>query len=120
MRRARVGYSISLTNRSVLVDRFHKVVGAIALLHEKSFPLVLMHIARPNSGNVDVATHIGMKVSDEFTVPMCRGHHRQLHPVGNDVAWWQTLKIDALASPGGFGNPNESQSDKSGIAAQSK
>jgi hypothetical protein len=28
---------------------------------------------------------IGIKVSDEFTVPLCRGHHRQLHHVGNEV-----------------------------------
>ena len=29
---------------------------------------------------------IGLKVSDEFTVPLCRGHHRQLHQAGNEVA----------------------------------
>jgi Rad52/22 family double-strand break repair protein len=40
---------------------------------------------------------IGMKVSDEFTVPLCRGHHRQLHQAGNEVTWWDGLKIDALA-----------------------
>ena len=39
---------------------------------------------------------LGMKVSDEFTVPLCRGHHRQLHQAGNEVAWWEGLKIDAL------------------------
>jgi hypothetical protein len=39
---------------------------------------------------------IGLKVSDEFTVPLCRGHHRQLHQAGNEVAWWDTLKINAL------------------------
>ena len=39
---------------------------------------------------------LGLKVSDEFTVPLCRGHHRQLHQVGNEVAWWDQLKIDAL------------------------
>ena len=37
-----------------------------------------------------------MKVSDEFTVPLCRGHHRQLHQAGNEVAWWENLKINAL------------------------
>ena len=31
-----------------------------------------------------------------LTVPLCRGHHRQLHQAGNEVAWWETLKIDAL------------------------
>jgi uncharacterized protein DUF968 len=39
---------------------------------------------------------ISLKVSDEFTVPLCRGHHRQLHQAGNEVAWWETLKINAL------------------------
>ena len=39
---------------------------------------------------------IGLKVSDEFTVPLCRGHHRQLHQVGNEVAWWANQKLDAL------------------------
>jgi len=39
---------------------------------------------------------IGLKVSDEFTVPLCRGHHRQLHQVGNEVTWWERLKIKPL------------------------
>jgi hypothetical protein len=39
---------------------------------------------------------LGLKVSDEFTVPLCRGHHRQLHQAGNEVAWWESLKINAL------------------------
>jgi hypothetical protein len=39
---------------------------------------------------------LGLKVSDEFTVPLCRGHHRLLHQTGNEVARWQELRIDAL------------------------
>jgi hypothetical protein len=39
---------------------------------------------------------LGLKVSDEFTVPLCRGHHRLLHQAGNEVAWWEDLDIDAL------------------------
>jgi len=39
---------------------------------------------------------LGAKVSDEFTVPLCRGHHRQLHQSGDEVAWWQGFKIEAL------------------------
>jgi DNA recombination protein Rad52 len=39
---------------------------------------------------------LGLKVSDEFTVPLCRGHHRQLHRAGNEVAWWRNLGINAL------------------------
>jgi Rad52/22 family double-strand break repair protein len=40
---------------------------------------------------------IGLKVSDEFTVPLCRVHHRQLHQAGNEETWWKTLNIDPLA-----------------------
>jgi hypothetical protein len=39
---------------------------------------------------------LDLKVSDEFTVPLCRGHHRQLHQAGNEVAWWEDLDINAL------------------------
>ncbi len=36
---------------------------------------------------------LGRKVSDEFTVPLCRDHHIQLHKNGNEAAWWANLKI---------------------------
>jgi hypothetical protein len=39
---------------------------------------------------------LGRKVSDEFTVPLCRDHHHQLHRHGNERAWWANLQIDAL------------------------
>jgi hypothetical protein len=37
---------------------------------------------------------LGRKVSDEFTVPVCRLHHRELHGHGDEAAWWTGLKID--------------------------
>ena len=37
---------------------------------------------------------LGRKVSDEFTVPLCRTHHRQLHHSGNEAAWWQAADRD--------------------------
>jgi ERF superfamily len=39
---------------------------------------------------------LGLKVSDEFTVPLCRDHHRELHRFRNEVAWWTNLKIAPL------------------------
>ena len=36
------------------------------------------------------------KVSDEYTVPLCRIHHRQLHQSGNEVAWWIDIEVDPL------------------------
>jgi hypothetical protein len=37
---------------------------------------------------------LGRKVSDEFTVPLCRGHHREIHRCGNEVAWWKKVGVD--------------------------
>jgi DNA recombination protein Rad52 len=45
---------------------------------------------------------LGLKVSDEFTVPLCRGHHRQLHQTSNEEAWWEDLKINALETAKGL------------------
>ncbi len=39
---------------------------------------------------------IGMKVSDEFTVPLCRSHHRNLHQAGNELRWWDNFRIEPL------------------------
>jgi hypothetical protein len=63
---------------------------------------------------------LGRKVSDEFTVPLCRGHHREVHRCGDEAAWWNKTGIDATAAarvlwlkthplPGGVGAklPNE-------------
>jgi hypothetical protein len=39
---------------------------------------------------------LGRKVSDEFTVPLCRTHHREIHRCGNEESWWQHTGIDPL------------------------
>src|SRR6185295_10084573 len=39
---------------------------------------------------------LGRKVSDEFTVPLCRKHHRDLHHGGNEAAWWHDMGIDPI------------------------
>jgi hypothetical protein len=41
---------------------------------------------------------LGRKVSDEFTVPLCRGHHRELHRHGDEAKWWRKAAIDPLAA----------------------
>jgi hypothetical protein len=39
---------------------------------------------------------LGRKVSDEFTVPLCRVHHRELHRCGDEVEWWSKCAVDPL------------------------
>jgi hypothetical protein len=43
-------------------------------------------------------TALGRKVSDEFTVPLCRGHHREVHCCGNEAAWWTKVGVDPALS----------------------
>ena len=37
---------------------------------------------------------LSRKVSDEFTVPLCRGHHREAHRSGDEASWWTKAGID--------------------------
>ena len=41
---------------------------------------------------------LGRKVSDEFTVPLCRAHHREVHRCGDEGLWWRKTGIDPLAA----------------------
>jgi hypothetical protein len=39
---------------------------------------------------------LGRKVSDEFTVPLCRAHHREVHRCGDEGSWWRKTEINPL------------------------
>jgi hypothetical protein len=39
---------------------------------------------------------LGRKVSDEYTVPLCRVHHRELHRYGDEASWWTGVSIDPI------------------------
>jgi ERF superfamily len=41
---------------------------------------------------------LGRKVSDEHTVPLCRGHHREAHRCGDEAAWWKRSGIDPMTA----------------------
>ena len=45
---------------------------------------------------------LSRKVSDEFTVPLCRGHHREVHRCGDEIAWWQKLDIEPTVTARGL------------------
>jgi hypothetical protein len=39
---------------------------------------------------------LGRRVSDEFIVPVCRVHHRELHRSGDEATWWRRFNIDPV------------------------
>jgi hypothetical protein len=39
---------------------------------------------------------LNRKVSDEYTVPVCRVHHRELHRYGDEASWWAGANVDPL------------------------
>jgi hypothetical protein len=45
---------------------------------------------------------LGHRVSDEFTVPLCRVHHRELHRQGDERAWWIKANINPMPIALGF------------------
>jgi hypothetical protein len=47
--------------------------------------LLSMRFAQPRA--------MGRKVSDETAIPLCRIHHRLVHRVGNEAAWWKEAGI---------------------------
>ena len=43
---------------------------------------------------------LSLKVSDEFTVPLCAIHHNQIHTTLKEKEWWQERNIDPLKVAG--------------------
>jgi hypothetical protein len=39
---------------------------------------------------------LGRKVSDEFAVPLCRIHHREVHDHGDETAWWNRYNVKPM------------------------
>jgi ERF superfamily len=67
---------------------------------------------------------LGRKVSDEFTVPLCRVHHREVHRCGDESEWWTRFGVDPLAvasalwaqtHPLAGGNPRSSIHPSTGV-----
>ena len=60
---------------------------------------------------------LGRKVSDEFIVPLCRGHHREVHRCGDEAAWWEKAGIIPVRLPVRSGSkPIRSRQDRSSKA----
>jgi hypothetical protein len=60
---------------------------------------------------------MGRKVSDRFSVPICRLHHRELHRRGNERAWWQKQGIDPLVAAASLWAKTHAAAPTTGLAA---
>ena len=61
---------------------------------------------------------LSRKVSDEFTVPLCRGHHREVHRCGDEAAWWRKVGVDPIVAARALWlqtHPLPTASDKTGL-----
>src|SRR4029077_1699351 len=96
-RRRKLGRQSKAVDKTVLVlpvarrirDRDHvKSVGTQPCLVCGRRPADAHHLRFAQS------PALGRKVSDEFTVPLCRGHHREVHRCGDEAAWWSRAGID--------------------------
>ena len=47
-----------------------------------------IHFAQPRA--------LGRKASDEYTVPVCRLHHREFHRYGGEASWWAGISLDPI------------------------
>ena len=59
---------------------------------------------------------LSRKVSDEFTVPVCRLHHRELHNHGDEKLWWEGININPL--PMALNLWKQSQTDNTAVVAK--
>src|SRR5262245_20526906 len=67
-------------------------------------PLLILESAeqacvRSTIRSTPLALRTAAGLSDEFTVPLCRVHHRDVHQVGNEQAWWPAAGIDHSTLP---------------------
>ena len=62
---------------------------------------------------------LGLKVSDEFTVPLCATHHHHLHNTTKEREWWQERKIDPLIIARALWRESRSRAGGSAEAANS-
>jgi hypothetical protein len=62
---------------------------------------------------------LSLKVSDEFTVPLCAIHHHHIHTTGKEREWWQERNIDPLKVANGLWRKGRERDPAAGEADQS-
>jgi hypothetical protein len=90
--------SVFKTDYPLLIDRPTRRRDADHLRFVASQPCLICSRTPSDAHHLKFAQPKAMarKVSDEFTVPLCRTHHRQLHHGGDEVSWWNDMDVDPL------------------------
>ncbi len=100
----------SLTRRSQISGGFSVDKSALAIPSERrlrskahlamvaSKPCLVCEGGPCHAHHVTFAQPRGLslKVSDEYTVPLCGVHHNELHAVHNEASWWRSQGIEPL------------------------
>jgi hypothetical protein len=91
------GHPIEKSKLKFASDR--RVRNKAHLIHVASKPCLICEGVPCHAHHITFAQRRGLslKVSDEFTVPLCAVHHNALHLSGNERHWWRAQTIDPLA-----------------------
>ena len=60
---------------------------------------------------------LGLKVSDEFTVPLCATHHHHIHDTTREREWWQERNVDPLTIARALWQESQSDAGRSAHTA---
>ena len=95
---------LQLVDQPILVER--RVAAKTIRLRDKEHRIFVSHQpcllcgpapADPHHLRLAQPRALGRKVSDEFTVPVCRMHHREIHRHGDEAAWWKKAGIEPMS-----------------------
>lgn len=83
----------------LLIPKSRRLRSPQHLAHVRSQPCLVCGRSPADAHHVRYVQPRAMakKVSDEFTVPLCRRHHDLLHRDPDERGWWESYKIDPLA-----------------------
>jgi hypothetical protein len=100
-RRGRLQRRSKRVNKSFLsLPEPRRVRDRIHVKYVATQPCLVCGRRPADAHHIRFAQHsaLGRRVSDEFTVPLCRGHHRSLHRTGDEARWWREAAIDPMTS----------------------
>lgn len=64
------------------------------LKHVRTQPCLICSRTPCDAHHLKFTQPRGVKPSDEFTVPLCRVHHDELHRSGKEIDWWSAMDRD--------------------------